>query len=104
MTPATDSPTLGQRARAALAALDSRAQRRVEKLADRMGTRQARLAWDGARGTHRKPLRSIRRALMAEHAARTGKPDSGRQWVRLRKRLQREHMAHVRAVAQERAA
>lgn len=34
--------------------------------------------------------RRLRRELMAQHVAETGKPNSGRQWNRLKRRLRRE--------------
>ena len=34
--------------------------------------------------------RDTRRELMAQHVAETGKPNSGRQWNRLKRQLRRE--------------
>jgi hypothetical protein len=90
---------------AQLAALSEKGRRRVEKLVARSQQRSARLRWNSTlQGTYRNPMRELRRALLAEHCARTGNRPTGRQWVRLRKRLQREHNAHARDVAQGRAA
>lgn len=92
-----NTPNASPSVRDQLASLTDRARRRVLRLVDRAHTRSARLRWDGRRGPYRKPMRALRRELMAVHCARTGKPNTGRQWVRLRKRLQRE--ARARQVA-----
>lgn len=100
LLPSRLDPLVTPSVREQLAALTDKGRRRVTKLVDRARTRSARMLVSGR--THPgKPLRALRRSLMAEHCATTGKPNSGRQWVRLRKRLQREAIARV---AQERAA
>lgn len=81
---------LGQSARDQLASLSDKARRRVLRLVARSRSKSARLRWNSStQGTYRNPMRELRRALLAEHCKRTGNKPTGRQWVRLRKRLAR---------------
>jgi hypothetical protein len=50
----------------------------------------ARASFAPSRDTPRvSQLRAARRMLMAEHCATTGKPNTGRQWRKLRKAVRR---------------
>lgn len=74
------------------------------RLVSRSQTKAARLRWDSRnRGTYRGTMRDLRRALLAEHSARTGKRPTGRQWRKLRKTLSRQarwgDQPEVRAIA-----